>query len=221
MSLRRPFTLLVAVVLLGFSVTGLRAAPAGEAVHFINELVKQALTTLNDKQMSDQERAQRFRTLLDANFDIPRISRFVLGRYWNQANDQERQQFQQLFEEYVVRTYATRFRTYGGEAVSDDVVKVTGSRPESETSTIVTSQIRRADGAPPVRVDWRVRKGENGLRIVDVDVEGVSMALTQREEFSAVIQRNGGAVAGLNRELEQKLASGDTSLVPPIPSKKQ
>ncbi len=47
------------------------------------------------------------------------------------------------------------------------------------------------------------------------------MALTQREEFSAVIQRNGGAVAGLNRELEQKLASGDTSLVPPIPSKKQ
>lgn len=220
MSLRRPLTLLVAVFLLGFSTVGLRAAPAGEAVHFIDDLVKQALTMLNDKQMTDHQRAERFRTLLEANFDIPRISRFVLGRYWKKANDQEKRGFQQLFEEYVVRSYAARFRTYGGDKVSDDVVKITGARPESDISTVVTSQIRRTDGAPPVRVDWRVRKGENGLRIVDVDVEGVSMALTQREEFSSVIQRNGGTVAGLNRELEQKLASGDASLVPPIPTKK-
>ena len=98
---------------------------------------------------------------------------------------------------------------------------MTGSRSQSETRTLVQSQIIRPNGAPPAKVDWLVAKGDNGYKIVDVDVEGVSMILTQREEFSSVIQRSGGTVAALNKELQQKLAQGDTSLAAPIlPEKK-
>jgi phospholipid transport system substrate-binding protein len=84
---------------------------------------------------------------------------------------------------------------------------------------LVSSQVLRTDGAPPAKVDWRVRKDNaGGFKIVDIDVEGVSMLLTQREEFGSVIQRSGGDIAGLNKTLEQKLASGDTSLAaPPLP----
>lgn len=211
---RPPMWLSLAFALVLFVVPANAAAPS-DAAGFINDLLNKALKTLDNKQLSDEERAKTFRELLDRDFDMPRISRFVLGPYWREASEPEKQQFQKLFEDYVVRSYASRFSEYSGEQV-----KVTGSRPESETSTLVQSQVVRQNG-PPAKVDWRVRKDNNDFKIVDVDVEGVSMVLTQREEFSSVIQRSGGTVAGLNKELQQKLAQGDTSLAAPIlPEKK-
>ena len=211
---RPPIWLSLAFALALFVVPAKAAAPS-DAASFINDLINTALKTLDNKQLSADDRAKTFRELLDKDFDMPRISRFVLGPYWREASDQEKQQFQKLFEDYVVRSYSKSFSEYSGEQM-----KVTGSRPESETSTLVQSQVIRQNG-PPAKVDWRVRKQDNDFKIVDVDVEGVSMVLTQREEFSSVIQRSGGTVAGLNKELQQKLAQGDTSLAAPIlPEKK-
>jgi phospholipid transport system substrate-binding protein len=215
MILRRALSLPIVVLAFGLSASGLRAAPPSDAAGFIDDLVSRALKTLENKNADDQARSAQFRQLLDEDFDMPRISKFVLGRYWNDASDEDKRQFQKLFEDYVVRSYAARFSEYSGE-----IVKITNSRPESETSTLVQSQIVRPNGGPPAKVDWRVRKNAGGFKIIDVDVEGVSMVLTQREEFSSVIQRSGGSLAGLNRELEQKLASGDNSLAtPPLPKK--
>lgn len=215
MFLRRLFRLSIVVVGLSLAAGGLGRAAGSDPAGFINGLVDQALKALDNKQLSSEDRARQFRELLDQDFDMTRIARFVLGRYWNEASEQDRLRFQKLFEEYVVRAYAQRFSDYSGETV-----KITGSRPESETSTLVQSQIVRTNGAPSAKVDWRVRKDEKGYKIVDVDVEGVSMVLTQREEFSSVIQRSGG-LAGLNKTLEQKLASGDTSLAAPPGAKRE
>jgi phospholipid transport system substrate-binding protein len=213
---RRPPILASLAMALALFLAPAQAAAPSDAAGFIDNLVNTALKTLDNKQLSDDDRAKQFRELLDKDFDMPRISRFVLGSYWREASDQEKQQFQKLFEDYVVRSYSARFSEYSGEQV-----KVTGSRSESETRTLVQSQIIRPSGGPPAKVDWLVAKGDNGYKIVDVDVEGVSMILTQREEFSSVIQRSGGTVAALNKELQQKLAQGDTSLAAPIlPEKK-
>src|SRR5690348_1377489 len=208
MILRRSFCALVLLVFCGFA--GLSARAASDPAGFINGLVREALVSLGDRQLSPAARDSKFRTLLEQNFDVPRISRFVLGRYWKDASEQDRQRFQKLFQDYVVRAYAARFTQY--TAGAKDQFKVTGTRAENEATSIVTSQILR-DKGPPIRVDWRVHSDKGQLKITDVDVEGVSMALAQREEFASVIQRNGGNVAGLNQSLAQRLASGDTSLV--------
>jgi phospholipid transport system substrate-binding protein len=210
MSFHRPLRLLVLVVGLGLAASGAEAA-AGTAAGFIKNLVDTAIAALANKQMSEGEREKTFHQLLDQDFDMPVISRFVLGRHWNNANAQEKQRFLDLFEEYVVRSYAQRFSQYSGETV-----KISGSRPESETTTLVRSEVLRTNGAPPAKVDWRVRQTPNGYKIVDVEVEGVSMVLTQREEFASVIDRAGG-IAGLNKELAEKLASGNASLQTPLP----
>ena len=213
--LRALRLMVILLALLGLAAARLEAAPASDAAGFINNLVSKALQSLNDKQLTQQEREKQFRDVLHEDFDMPRIARFVLGHYWNAANPQQRQDFQKLFEDYVVHAYAQRFSQYSGEQV-----KITGSRPESETVTLVSSQVLRPNGAPPAKVDWRVRKNNTDFKIVDIDVEGVSMLLTQREEFGSVIQRSGGNIAGLNKTLEEKLASGDTSLAaPPLPQK--
>src|SRR6266851_3526021 len=79
-----------------------------------------------------------------------------------------------------------------------------------------TSKISRSCS----RIMSCVRKQDNDYKVVDIDVEGVSMLVTQREEFGSVIQRSGGTIAGLNKTLQERLASGDTSLAaPPLPQK--
>src|SRR5215472_3142909 len=194
MASRRAFLGFAAALAVGIAAAPpAHAAPSKEAETFITNLANAALKDLSDK-LPEPELEKRFKTLLDKNFDMPRISRFVLGRYWNGANDKERVDFQSLFEAYVVRAYSIRFSEYSGETV-----KVTGSRSDSPENVVVSSQITQPDNAPPVRVDWVVRKDADAFHIVDVSVDGVSMVLTQKQEFAAVIERDGGGVTALNK----------------------
>jgi phospholipid transport system substrate-binding protein len=182
------------------------AAPARDAQSFIETLLHEGLQTVADQQLSDHAREDRFARVLDEDFDFPRIARFVLGYHGSTASEPDRQHFAKVFQQWVIRVYGSRFSGYGGETI-----EITGTRPDSETTTSVASRVIRPSGAPPIKIDWRVRReGGDDYRVVDVAVEGVSMVLMQREEFAAVIERNGGTVPDLTRALEQKIASGDT-----------
>lgn len=185
------------------------ATTAANPRAFISTLVSQGVDLLKDQQMPEAQREQRFGALLEEGFDVPRIARFVLGRYWRSASPQDRTQFTHNFEQWVIATYSARFRGYSGETVT-----VTGAQAVDADTTIVHSQVARPN-APATQVDWRVRKNGNDYRITDVQVEGVSMALTQRDEFGSVIQRNGGTVAGLNKVLEERLARQQDTKAPP------
>jgi phospholipid transport system substrate-binding protein len=101
-------------------------------------------------------------------------------------------------EDYIVRIYSQRFNEYSGEQF-----KVLKTTPQGEEA-FVNSQIIRPSGGPPVKVDWRLKKEGSGYKIVDVIIEGISMVTTQRDEFSAVIQRNGGQLDGLTKALREK-----------------
>ena len=98
-----------------------------------------------------------------------------------------------------MRAYSARLGQYGGEPF-----RVTGARPNGE-ETIVASEIVRHNGSP-IGVDWYLI-GHGSFKITDVYVAGVSMKVTQRDEFASVIQRNGGQVAALIAQLRQKLAA--------------
>lgn len=202
-------TLLLTAPALGVSLalaSKARAAPAQSAEAFITTLANDALKTLSEK-LPEAEIEKRFRVLLEKNFDLRRIGRFVLGRYWNGASDGEKRDFQKLFEDYVVRSYSLRFSEYSGETV-----KVTGSRPQSQENSIVASQILPTDGSPPVKLDWIVAKTGDDYRIIDVSVSGVSMSVTHRQEFAAVIEKTGGGVTALNKALQDKLNGATAAL---------
>jgi phospholipid transport system substrate-binding protein len=174
------------------------ALAAGDPAGFISELGARTLQFINQKQLSQQQREERFRELLREGFDTRQISVFVLGPYWRNASEQQRQEFMKLFEDYIVKAYTIRFSEYTGEQF-----KITGSRPEGD-GTVVSSQIVRPNGGPPIRVDWRVVKAGEGFKIADVVVENISMIKTQKDEFAAVIQRNGGQLEALLKLLREK-----------------
>jgi phospholipid transport system substrate-binding protein len=181
-----------------------RADTAPDARQFINKLVNRALQTLAQTKTNEAQREQDFSQLLSDNFDVPRIARFVLGRYWTAASEPDRGRFIDTYREFIIKSYASQFSEYRGE-----VVRVTSARPESGDITVVNSEIVHPSGDPPVRVTWRVHKDGDTYKIVDVDVEGISMILAQREEFASVIQHNGGTVSGLIQAIRQKLQNND------------
>jgi phospholipid transport system substrate-binding protein len=175
---------------------------AKEPDQFIDQLGRAAIQYLTDKSISSEERRRRFRDLMHKAFNVPGIGRFVLGRYWNEATEQERQEYMSLFEELVVRTYADRFSEYSGEKFTIGKVQRDAERPNYAT---VFTTIYRPNGQM-VRVDWRVRQEQDqSWRVVDMVVEGVSMSVTQRSEFASVIESKGGTVKGLIDTLRQKV----------------
>ncbi|MGH7032635.1 MAG: MlaC/ttg2D family ABC transporter substrate-binding protein [Stellaceae bacterium] len=202
--MRRRLILFAAAIVfvLGASQSPARALNAGDPASLINSLVSEAIAEIKGPQDSDDVRAAKFRTLLEAGFDIPRISRFVLGRFWNGASAEERQKFATLFEDWIVRTYGARFRDYSGQTI-----KVTGTRKESDIATVVLSQFVNPNAPEPIKIEWHVRKESGGsYKVIDVSVEGISMALTQHDEIAAVADRNGGTTSGINKALEERLA---------------
>lgn len=199
--MRRSFLTAAFVVLAGALAPAIPGAAAADPAAMISNLGSQALQVLG-KDATQSQRVARFRDLLREDFDVPGIARFVLGRYWNTATEEQRAEFTKLFEDYIAVAYATRLAEYTGETF-----KVTGSRPDGD-GAIVSSQILRPGGAPPVKVDWRLTGRNGAYKISDVSVDGISMAVTQRSEFASVIQHNGGQVQGLITMLRQRIAGG-------------
>lgn len=176
------------------------AAEPGDPAQFVRNFSDRALTVLADKGLAGETRERSFRGLLTAGFDVKAIGRFVLGRYWHKATETERDEFGRLFENLIVATYSRQFASYSGETL-----KVEHTRQRDDKSALVASRILRAAGEP-ILIDWRLLRRGQSWRIVDVVIEGMSMALSQRAEYAAVIKSSGGRVEGLLVKLREKTA---------------
>ncbi len=172
------------------------AVPNAET--FVSSLAQRGIADLTGRT-TESERSRRFRAMLVDNFDVPTIGRFALGRYWRVATEQERAEYMSLFTDMLVNSYASRFAEYQGEQV-----RVTGSRTTAEGDIIVASDVARPNQAAPNKVDWYLRRDGSSFKIVDVRVEGVSMAITQRDEFASIIQRGGGQISALLQSMRSR-----------------
>lgn len=193
----------VVFALCGVTTGSAQAQSVPPASQYVQKMGDRAIIELTSKNVSDSERVKRMRALLKEYFDVPAVSQFVLGTYWRQATEDERQEFMKLYEVVVAHTYAGLFKKYSGEQF-----KVQRERAVDDESTVVYSQIIQPSGGEPVAVEVTVKKenGNDAFKAVDIKVEGISMPLTHRKEYASVIQRNRG-VAGLLKVLKQKADS--------------
>jgi phospholipid transport system substrate-binding protein len=194
---RRWFALFALILSAGTLAAPPRAAAQTDPVAFINELGVQAIQVLGPN-VPPSARVKRFRELFASDFDLPRIGRFVLGRYWRVATPDQQQQFLGLLQEYLAQAYAGRLAQYAGE-------KFQAINAQQQTDeTVVFSEITRTDGGK-IRVEWHL-VSEGGWKITDAYVAGVSMAVTERDEFGSVIQQGGGQIQYLLDRLRQKVS---------------
>lgn len=165
---------------------------------FIRTVSAKAFSSLAEANISDADRIDRFQHLLNESFDLAYIGRFVLGINGRRATDAEKAEFQTLFEKFLVRAYANRFRDLTGKKLN-----VIRAEDLTERDSLVITRIE-ITGNSPIPVNWKVRGKEGAFKIIDVTVEGISMSVTQRDEFAAVIRQNGGKVEGLIKALRRK-----------------
>lgn len=183
---------------------GAQAVDTGKAATFLDTLQEEAAAQLGDTSVTDQEKEQRFRRLFNENFDVPAIGRFVVGRYWRAASEAERDDFLLVFEDAMVQRFLPLLAENSSERFQVGTVT-----PDSrnEDMALVDSVIARSEGEP-YKVTWRLRESDGSFKILDIVAEGVSMAITYRSEYAAVLKRNGGALPPLTEALRKKVASG-------------
>ena len=158
-----------------------------EAARFVESLGSQAAVLLaSGKVDGPGKRRSALRSLIRDSFDLEQTSQFVLGKFWNKATLEQRAEFQDLFTEYLLNNYARHIGTYKAETLVVVASNVVGDR-----DVMVETKVESAEGSTsPV---WRVRASDSGqYRIIDVSVDGVSLALTQRREFASVAAPFGG-----------------------------
>lgn len=195
---------MVAIFALGFvfaTASRANAAPSPEAAQeLIKGMASDAISTLSAANSDQNQIKTKFHEILAKNFDLNGIAKFVLGRYWRITTPEQQDEYTHLFENYIVGIYANRFSQYSGETVSVE------SARQDQDATIVSSHINLTKGNQPVLVEWKVIDGSNGAPVVsDVIIENVSMSLTQRSEFSTLIQNNGGKIESLLAQLRSRI----------------
>ena len=163
------------------------------------EMTTNAINTLTDKSISQNEKESQFGKLFDKNFDVASISRFVLGKYWKQASLDQKKNFIKAFRNYIVKTYSSRFNEYSGEQLT-----LLNFENESNPKIFIVHTGLERDDASMIKVDWRIGKKEDRYVILDIIIEGISLAITQRSEFVSVIDQNEGNINHLIALLKEK-----------------
>lgn len=171
------------------------------AISFIRTLGDTAIRELSADGITVKQREAKFRELFKRNFDVPRITRFALGRYARRVSKIELREFSVLYEDLAVLTYAGLFAAFGGRGFT--VTKQLGAA--GDKYVMVVSKVAEPDGALATRLDWQVLVRNSGFLVVDIRVEGVSMVIAQRDEYTAFLDKNKGDMSELLTELASKV----------------
>lgn len=190
------------------SLVGAALAPAALAAddqaagRYIDEMGRLLLSIQNQPGTIAQREGQ-YRNLLRQAFDLNFIARFVLGRPYRDLGPDQAAEYHDAFNEFVLRSYARRlagFQVHG--------FAITGLRPAGDADTVVATRIDPANGQP-IQCEWRVRQTGPSHHIIDLTLEGVSMAVTQRNEFASLVNSNGvgGLIAVLRARVDRETIS--------------
>ncbi len=171
------------------------------AEQFVQTQAQRALNILSQHQGDTVAEKRLFQQFVDQVADVPRISNFVLGKYGRSISPAQRQDFAVVFREYASNVYESRLNEYHGETL-----RVTGSTARTPADIVVQSQVSGGRLQQPVGVAWRVLAEGGGWKVVDVQVDGVWLAITQQQDFVSTIDNAGGNIQVLIDQLKRQVA---------------
>ena len=169
---------------------------------FVQSTVNRASKLLGE-DISKEEKIEKLKTIAKETVDIRGIGFYTLGKKRKSLNENEKKRYTELFEEYFLKTFVQRLTDY-----SEPKIDVVSSEKKNEKYTIVSSILLATDKKPEVKIDWRVyTKNPDKPLIRDLIIEGLSLARTQKEEFSSIIESNDGDINALFSKLKEFINS--------------
>lgn len=167
------------------------------AERFVQVQAQRVISILGDGSRSNPDRIRDFRAVVNEIADIPRITHFVLGKYARTATPAQTQAFAAVFHEYAQNVYEHRLGDFHG-----DTVRVTGSVMRKPGDVVVNTTVSGPSNSEPVQASWRVLGSGSSWKVVDFEVAGVWLAITQQQDFVSTIDNNGGRIDALISQLE-------------------
>ena len=166
---------------------------------FVSELVNDAISKLSDNNLSKEEKATFIENIAIENVDINALSLYTLGELRKSTDKDNLKNYQQAFKKYFLKSLTSRLTDY-----SSNKFEIIDAEKKSSNYTIVKSKIIANENQPEIKIDWRVyTKNPNKPLIRDLIVEGLSLARTQKEEFSSILSANNNDISTLISELEK------------------
>ena len=164
---------------------------------FVQETADRASEALNKRQ-SKEKKMEILKTIAKETVDIKGIGFYSLGKHRKNMSDQKKEEYLEIFNKYFLKTFSSRLAEY-----TDPRIRVDSQKKLSDKYTMVSSTLLATEDKPEVKIDWRVvTKDPNNPLIIDVVIEGVSLAKVQKEEFNSIIQSNDGDVNALLKNLK-------------------
>jgi len=164
---------------------------------FVQSTVNRASQILSD-DISKNQKIEKLKLVAKETVDIKGIGFYTLGKYRKGINENQKKKYNDLFEKYFLKSFSSRLAEY-----SNPKIDVLSQEVLNEKYTIVSSILVATDERPEVKIDWRIyTKNANKPLIRDLIIEGLSLARTQKEEFSSIIQSNNGDINFLFISLE-------------------
>ena len=187
-------TLLISILSLFFTVNSFSLEPK----EFIQQTVDAAAKAL-DQSLNQDLKIMKLKTIAENTVDIRGIGFYSLGKYRKTISDQKKKEYLEIFTKYFLKTFASRLAQY-----SDPKIIVNSQKKLNDKYTMVSSVLIATDDKPEVKIDWRVvTKNPNDPLIIDLIIEGVSLAKVQKEEFYSIIQSNDGDINALFKNLKE------------------
>tara|TARA_X000000368_G_scaffold399455_1_gene370436 strand:- start:431 stop:1042 length:612 start_codon:yes stop_codon:yes gene_type:complete len=170
---------------------------------FISELVEDAMKSLSDKSISEEEKVKQINEIAIKNVDINGLSMYTLGKIRKTLDEDTKEKYKILFEKYLLKSLTSKLTDY-----SNQKFEVFDSVQKSSTTTIVKSRILESSSQPEIKIDWRIyTKDPSKPLIRDLVVEGLSLARTQKEEFASILNSNNNDINVLISKLEEFIKS--------------
>jgi phospholipid transport system substrate-binding protein len=165
---------------------------------FVQSTVNRAAKTLGGN-FTKEERIEKLKIIASETVDINGIGYYTLGSYRKNINDEQIREYENLFEQYFLKSFSSRLAEY-----SNPEIEVVSKKKINENYTMVSSILVSTKKRPEVKIDWRVyTENPNNPKIRDLIIEGLSLARTQKEEFSSIIQSNDGDINALFTTLKE------------------
>jgi len=166
---------------------------------FINELVDDAIKTLSDKNITKSDKAKKIETIALENVDINALGMYTLGEIRKTLDQETLKKYKKLFEKYFLKSLTSRLTDY-----SKNNFEIVNEDKKSVLYTIVNSRLLESTTQPEIKIDWRVYTKDPAKPLIrDLIVEGLSLAKTQKEEFSSILNSNDNDMNILFSKLEE------------------
>ena len=156
-----------------------------EEEKFVVSFADSAISILSNDTLSETERTSSFTELVMSSIDLNLISKFVLSKAWKNASDEQKESYLIAFKDYFVSSYANKLDQYAGEKV--DVV---GSQEAGKYVIVESNIIREGTDTLKINLKWRLLNKDNQIKIIDLNIEGISLVIAQREEFLSFLANN-------------------------------